>query len=110
MASRNGHQPSVGDISDQYLVCRDLGHNWAPHDVHFTRHDIQRTFKCRHCETLRHQTLTRAGYIVAGRTRYEYPEQQTPDADPYVVKGLGRLSVDDRAAIRVASSQRMRSS
>jgi hypothetical protein len=73
MPSTNGHRP-VEDIADAYLLCRDLGHDWQPFDVHITRREIQRSLRCQHCPTIRHQTLTRDGYIIPGRSRYEYPE------------------------------------
>ncbi|ORW33252.1 hypothetical protein AWB91_08990 [Mycobacterium paraense] len=105
----NGHGlVGVEDIADLYLVCRDLGHTFRPYDVHITRTEIQRSLQCANCGTIRHQALTKNGYIIPGRSRYEYPEQQDPDAEPYCLKGHGRMTVDDRAQIRVMSSQLMK--
>ena len=102
----NGHR---SEIPDAYLLCRGLlGHQFEPYDVHVTRSDIQLSLQCRNCTTIRHQTLTKTGYIVPGKNRYEYPEQQDSDAEPYCRKGAGRLTVDDRAALRVASIQQLR--
>jgi hypothetical protein len=39
---------------------------------------------------------------------YRYPEQLDPDAEPHVLKGVGRLSVDDRARIRVLDTNQMK--
>lgn len=107
--SINGHKPEVGveQIADIYLICRDLGHQWSAYDVHITRTEIQRSLQCRNCSTIRHQTLTKHGYIVPNQSRYEYPEQQDPDAEPYVLKGIGRMTVDARAQIRVMSSEHL---
>jgi hypothetical protein len=104
----NGQRPIDG-IPDGWLQCRDLGHSFAPHQVKVSRKrgEIHRILKCRNCPTLRVQVLTLDGYRV--RSRYEYPEQQDSEATPYVLKGVGHLSVDDNAAIRVASTQHMRS-
>jgi hypothetical protein len=101
VTSNGQHRPTVNDIPDQYLMCRDLGHNWLPHDVKVSRKagEIHRILRCANCPTRRVQVLTLDGYRV--RSRYEYPEQQDSEAIPYVLKGMGHLSVDDLAAIRV---------
>jgi hypothetical protein len=52
--------------------------------------------------------LTLDGYILPGESHYQYPENQDPDAEPYVLKGVGRLSVDDRARIRVMDTSAMK--
>lgn len=92
---------SINDIADGWLACRDLGHAFAPHDVKVSRKlgQIHRILLCRNCGTLRTQILTLDGYRV--RSKYEYP-------DGYLLHGVGHLSVDDRAAIRVMSTQHMR--
>ncbi len=108
----NGHKPirSLEQIPDEYLICRDLCHNWQPSDVRINRRarEIERVLRCRNCSTIRTQVLTLDGYLISGQSFYTYPEQQDADADPYVLKGVGRLSVDDRAAIRVLSTEYMR--
>ncbi len=101
MSNKDGNRPpSIDDIPDDYLLCRDLGHAWAPHDVKVSRKagEIHRVLKCRNCPTERTQILSTSGFIV--RSRYEYPEG-------YVLPGIGRLSSDDRAHIRVSSTQHM---
>jgi hypothetical protein len=97
MAGTNGEKPqgSIEDISDVFLACRDFGHAWRPHDVRIDRKykEIHRVFSCLHnCGTERTQVLSPNGHIV--RNFYTYP-------DGYVILGLGRLSIDDRAQIRV---------
>jgi hypothetical protein len=72
------------------------------------KREIQRILICRTCETQRTQVLSLDRYLIPGRSFYRYPEQQDPDADPYCLRGIGRLPVDDRAAIRVMSTQQMR--
>lgn len=93
---------SVDDIPSEYLICRDLGHAWAPHDVKISRKygEIHRVLKCRQCPTQRTQVLSIDGGLK--RNKYDYPEH-------YTLRGVGRLTVDDRAHIRVASTQVMRS-
>ena len=100
---------TVSDIPDAYLMCRDLGHNWSAFDVRVHRRlrEIERVLRCRTCTTLRTQVLTLDGYLMPGRSFYSYPEQRDARAEPYLRKGVGRLSVDDRAAIRVASTHHM---
>ena len=96
MPGRNGHSPA-GDLPDDHLLCRGLlGHQFEPYDVHVTRRDIQLSLQCRNCSTIRHQTLTKQGFLIPGQSRYEYPPG-------YTRKGQGRLTIDDRAEYRIAS-------
>jgi hypothetical protein len=92
---------TVDDIPTEYLICRDLGHAWAPHDVKISRKygEIHRILKCRQCPTTRTQVLSIDGGLK--KNRYEYPEH-------YTLRGVGRLTIDDRATIRVASTQVMK--
>jgi hypothetical protein len=92
---------TIDDIRDEFLLCRDLGHAWAPHDVKISRKygEIHRILQCRSCPTQRTQILSMDGEIK--RSRYEYPEG-------YVLKGVGYLSVADRAHVRVISTNHMR--
>jgi hypothetical protein len=87
--------PTLDDIADQFLACRDFGHAWRPFDVRVVRkyQEIHRVFKCLHeCGTERTQVLSVDGHIL--RSWYAYP-------DGYVLPGIGRLNTDDRARIRV---------
>lgn len=95
-------QHTIDDIPDEFLLCRDLGHAWAPHDVRISRKygEIHRILQCRSCPTQRTQILSLDGEIK--RSRYEYPEG-------YVLVGVGHLSVADRAHVRVMSTGHMRS-
>ena len=112
MSKTNGHKSirSVDDISDTYLICRDFGHFWKPYDVTINRKagEIQRILVCGNCPTQRTQVLTLDGYLIPGRSFYRYPEQLDHDADPYCLKGFGRLSVDDRARIRVLDTNNIK--
>jgi hypothetical protein len=108
----NGHKQidSLDSIAEEYLLCRVIGHNWQTHDVRVSRKlaEIHRILKCRTCSTLRVQVLTLDGYPVPSKSHYVYPEQQDIDANRYVLKGVGHLSADDRAKIRVMSTQQMK--
>ena len=103
MAAVEKARQSIDDIPDEFLLCRDLGHAWAPHDVKISRKfgEIHRILQCRSCPTQRTQILDMDGY--AKRSRYEYPEG-------YVLRGVGRLSVADRAHVRVISTNHMKAS
>lgn len=95
MASDDKPLPTVDDIQDQFLECRDYGHAWRAQDVKISRkqREIHRVFGCLHkCGTERTQVLSVDGHIL--RSFYTYP-------DGYVLPGIGRLSIDDRARIRV---------
>lgn len=101
MTSTEKLQQSIEDIPEEFLLCRDLGHAWAPHDVKISRKygEIHRVLQCRSCPTQRTQILEMDGSIK--RSRYEYPEG-------YVLSGVGHLSIADRASIRVASTNHMK--
>lgn len=106
MASTNGDGKqiqSVDDIPDEYLLCRDLGHAWAPSDVKISRKfgEIHRILQCRSCPTQRTQVLSLDGGLK--KNKYDYPEH-------YTLHGIGRLTVDDRAHIRVVSTNHMKGS
>lgn len=106
MAGTNGHRPnvSVDSIAEQYLWCRSVQHEWHAHDVDVTRTEYRVETRCARCSTHRVQVLDKRGYILPGRSFYVYPEQQVgSDAAPYLIKGLGRLDVSDRARLRVLS-------
>ena len=60
--------------------------------------EIHRILQCRSCPTQRTQILSMDGGIM--RSKYAYPEG-------YVLPGIGHLSVDDRAHVRVMSTNRM---
>jgi hypothetical protein len=101
---------SIEDIPEEFLICRDLGHSWAPSDVKISgkgrNAEIHRILQCRSCPTQRVQILDVNGYRL--RSKYVYPEDQDKDAAPYKLKGVGRLSVDDNASIRVMSTNHMK--
>ena len=101
---------TIDDISDEYLLCRDLGHSWRPHDVKISRKygEIHRILQCRSCPTQRVQILDMNGYRM--RSKYVYPEDQDKEAAPYKLKGVGHLSVDDRAHVRVMSTNHIKTS
>lgn len=103
-SKKNGEVPpkTIDDILDQFLACRDYGHAWRAHDVKIDRKykEIHRVFSCLHdCGTQRTQVLSPSGLIV--RSFYSYP-------DDYLLPGVGRLSINDRARIRVMGTEHMK--
>jgi hypothetical protein len=80
----------VGDLSDKWLHCRELGHQWKPLTVSFDRKGgaYDRRLRCPSCRTVRIQVLTASGHVVSNR--YDYP-------DGYLAKGVqtGTLHRDD---------------
>lgn len=108
MAKTDNSQQSIEDIPEEFLLCRDLGHAWAPFDVKVSRkaQEIHRILQCRSCPTQRIQILDTNGYRL--RSKYVYPEDVDKDAAPYKLKGVGRLSADDNASVRVMSINHMK--
>jgi hypothetical protein len=78
--------------TDDQLLCRDLQHSWSPYTAERTKDGFLRRLHCDRCTTLKDQHLDRDGYIV--RTSMIYPVG-------YIRPGEGRLTREDRAALRV---------
>lgn len=57
------------DLSDAYLACRDLGHVWRPYRGSFDESSgvFERELRCRSCKTIRRQTVTARGHVLANR-------------------------------------------
>jgi len=83
-------------LPNAWLLCRELGHNWAPHGAAILPDGgFDRVLRCRRCPTRRHQVLDPYGRIVSNQ--YDYPEgYQMPP-------GQGRITGDGRGILRVAS-------
>jgi hypothetical protein len=67
--------PTVEDIRDEYVMCRDLQHAWSPLDVRISRKDavIHQVLQCMRCPTTKTRILdltgdpARAALHVPGR-------------------------------------------
>lgn len=84
---------AIAGIADEFIQCRDTGHTWQRHNARWLDADNlwEQTLVCR-CGTRRIRYLNRIGAIIGGH--YEY-------ADGYTVKGVGRLTSEDRNGIRL---------
>lgn len=88
------------DLSDAFLLCRDIGHTWHAVTASLTtEHTYTRVMQCPRCTTQRHQDLSLYGAILS--SRYEYP-------DGYVAApGMGRLTSGQRDHLRLESLHRL---
>lgn len=82
------------DLDDTFIRCRAYGHRWEDYSVRVVRKTFEVTQACA-CGTLRSQVLDSAGYTQAG-WKYEHPEG-------FLLKGLGQLGGEGRAAFRLRS-------
>ncbi|MFH9606800.1 hypothetical protein [Streptomyces sp. NPDC017448] len=83
-------------LPTKYVVCRDGGHNFAPHDAYeLEGGGYERVRKCRSCGTLKTQELTNDFVIL--RTSYAYPPGYTAEA------GTGRIDGEGRCVFRGAA-------
>lgn len=82
-------------MPDEFLACRDLRHNWQLARLVEVKGGFERTLWCRSCKTNRHQVLSRSGEILSS-SAHDYPVG-------YLLKGIGRVDVDGRAAMRKES-------
>jgi hypothetical protein len=90
-----GSKEYVLDHMDpEYLECRDLGHQWARGGAYLVEEgrQIEQVFRCR-CGTHRFRRLDLRGGILY--SHYDYP-------DGFLMpKGMGLMSQDDRAYVRL---------
>lgn len=87
-------------LTEAYLHCRELSHNWKPHSVIVADDGIsyERSLRCNRCKTKRVQILDRFGAVHS--SHYEYPEG-------YLSDGLGRIAGEGRDRLRLETTMRM---
>lgn len=86
-------------LKDSWLHCREMNHNWRPHDVgSHPEGGWERTLRCVRCKTRRIQHLDTRGMVVS--SRYEYPKG-------YQTEGLGRIVGEARGILRIESIKRL---
>lgn len=93
---------SIEGLSDQHLLCRDIGHSWRPYDVIMQRRPrrcIKRILRCRDCGAKRTQVLDH-DYLIESSS-YQYP-------DGYIVKGHGPMTKAVRAQVRSMTTRSWR--
>ncbi|GAA4907974.1 hypothetical protein [Streptomonospora salina] len=96
-AELNDLLDQAAEMGEYVLECRDVGHIWKDWTVARLRHGFEQTMRCSQCGTERVRFIDPEGYIDS--SHYRYP-------DGYLVHGLGRLTVDHRAALRLELLQR----
>jgi hypothetical protein len=86
------------DLPEEFLMCREMGHRWLPHDAEeFDDGSFMRILRCPRCKTRKVQDISRRGVIE--RTRYQHP-------DGYLHEGMGRIAGDGRGVLRLESIRR----
>lgn len=87
---------AIKGLRPEFVQCRDYLHAWRPFTCQWmpSFNVYEAREQCMRCGTIRVREMDRRGHVLA--RRYEYPEG-------YSMKGYGRLSGDDRDAIRLAS-------
>lgn len=84
-------------LSDNYLFCRDFGHEWKLYRQRPNGRNIERDMWCPSCKTNRKQIVNRRGEVV--KNRYDY--------DPsYLISGFGHLGLRGKSVLRVESINR----
>jgi hypothetical protein len=61
-------------LTDKQLHCRELGHVWRDHTVHWdTKARVfDRALRCQSCGSIRRQVLDRRGHVI--RNGYQYTD------------------------------------
>jgi hypothetical protein len=87
-------------LSDEFLECRILSHNWQPFQAAWERdadaYLVQ--YLCERCNSARHMWIDRFGDVVRGGYDYE---------DGYQHIGMGRITGRGRSALRLESLSRI---
>lgn len=88
-------------LADNYLLCRDIGHTWMPHEASYDPklRLYTQTLRCPRCTTVRRRALSRSGEIMG--SSYTYPETYRA---PH---GSGVTTAPVRAELRVFSLTRL---
>jgi len=97
-ATRDAVQNASEDWTDEQITCRIYSHAWRNHTV--THHTGSDTFtiaqRCTRCRNQRYQSIDSRGYPLGPwNTNYQHGYLMPP--------GAGRVGVDGRAALRLAS-------
>lgn len=86
-------------LKQNWLLCRELGHNWKPHTARFVTEyrAYERILKCPRCTAERHEVLDSTGSKVS--SHLIYPKG-------YLHQGLGRIVGQSRDTVRLESLTR----
>jgi len=88
---------ALGNMNPSHVECRDWLHDWKPWQAWLIKGGgFEEHRKCAQCGSVCRRIVDKHGYTVLRRIDY---------ATDYVIKGHGRLTQDDRAAIRLASAK-----
>lgn len=91
---------AIHDMPSTFLQCRDFNHSWRPYTAKWNAaercYDVQ--LRCSRCKTIRERKLNANGAIIS--SNYDYP-------DGYLIKGMGRITGDERNALRLESVKRI---
>lgn len=89
----------AASLSEKFLLCREMGHNWRPWAAQWVPEDqyFERILRCTRCRTQRHQALSNTGAVLT--SNYEY-------AEGYQNKGFGRITGEGRDRLRLESVTR----
>lgn len=89
----------LDQMPTEHLQCRDFNHSWRPSTVRRRPNGAyERELRCQRCRTYRVEYRNRYGHLES--RRYDY-------ADDYVIKGLGRVTGDERDHLVLKSMQAM---
>lgn len=97
LASKRDIARAASSLSDNYLRCRDIGHQWRLYYQKKHGSNIVRQMYCPSCKTNRKTKINRYGEVVSNS--YDY-------TDGYLIQGLGRLQGRTKSMLRVEAINR----
>jgi hypothetical protein len=87
--------------TDGQVACRTYGHNWRPQTVTHRPGVYTVTQRCPRCRNTRAQEINENGYPLGPWRR------PNGYVGGYLLKGVGRLGIDGRAVLRIATLRSM---
>lgn len=99
-ASRHSVEEAMHQWNDEQVACRTYGHRWQGHTVTHTPGVYTVTQRCSRCKNRRWQEMDERGYPL---TRWHAIYQ-----NGYLLKDVGRVGVEGRAALRLATVLKMK--
>lgn len=88
-------QEWIATLESDFAMCRDLAHNWQPHDAFFDKEHnaYRRILECGRCSTRRMQWVSLSGLLSTNT--YTYPKgYQKPS-------GTGALDAEQKGRLRL---------
>lgn len=97
IATPKAVRTEAAGMSDSFLRCRDIGHQWRMYFQKKAGKGFERRLYCPSCKTARFVVINGYGEVVSNHYRYD---------TGYQLKGLGRVQGRAKSVLRLESISR----